>query len=92
MIFRGPPGQVIIGVLLPRSSEAGIDPANLIGGQRYSFGENPVEVLHGNSLDPPESLDIEDSQEVCEDNSSPTPDGTQVSLSEKCLKPSDIAR
>lgn len=92
MIFRGPPGQVIIGVLLLRSSEAGIDPANLIGGQRYSFGENPVEVLHGNNLDPPESLDIEDSQKVCEDNSSSTPDGTQVSLSEKRLKPSDIAR
>jgi hypothetical protein len=90
--FPGPPGQIIIGVLLLRSSEAGVDPVNLISGQRYSFGDNPIEALHGNGLDPPEPLDIKDSPEVCEDDSSLTPDGAQVSLSEKRLKSVPILR
>ncbi len=87
----GPPVQITTCVLLRGSREAGVDPVDLIGGQRYSFGDNPFEVLHGNGHDPPEPLDIEDSAEVCEDDSSLRPDGVQVSLSEKRFKPSDIA-
>lgn len=87
----GLPVQITTCVLLRRSREAGVDPVNLISGQRYSFGDNPVEVLHGNGLDPPESLDIKDSPEVCEDYSSRKPEGAQASPSEKRFKPSDIA-
>jgi hypothetical protein len=88
----GPPAQVTTYVLLRGNSEGGVDPANLISGQHYSSGDDPVEVIHGDGLYPSEVLDVQNGPGVGEDDSSVTPQAIQVSLSEERLKPSDIAR
>jgi hypothetical protein len=88
----GPPAQITTYVLLRGNSEGGVDPANLISGQRCSSGDDPVEVIHGDGLYPSEILDVQSGPGVGEDDSSVTPEGIQVSLSEERLEPSDIAR
>ena len=90
VLLPGPSVQITTLILLRESGEAGIDPVSLIGGQRSS-GEDLVEVLHHDGFDPSESLDIQGSPQVREDNGPVKPEVIHVSPSQKFLELSDIA-
>ena len=91
VLLPGPSVQITTHILLfGESGEAGIDPVSLIGGQRSS-GEDLVEVFHHDGFDPSESLDVERSPRVREDDGPVKPEVIRVSVPQQLLELSDVA-
>jgi len=83
--------QITTCVLLLGSKEVVGDSANLVRGQCYSSGDDPVEVFHCDGSYPLRPLDVEDGPRVREDDGAVEPESIRVSLSQERLDPSDIA-